>query len=101
MGTNTFHLMVVEWHNRAYEIVLRERQAVRIGVGGINQNRITPEGIERAVEAIRFFKTKIDQWEVANVFAIGTSALRNANNREEVITKIREATGIETKVISG
>ena len=101
MGTNTFHLMVVEWRVNTYEILLRERTAVRIGVGGINQNIITKEGIDRAVNALVQFKKKIDEFNVTDVFAFGTSALRNAQNTSEVISKIREATDIETKVISG
>ncbi len=101
MGTNTFHLMVVEWHGGSYEILLRERAAVRIGVGGINQNIITQEGIERAVKALIQFKKKINEFNVTDVFAFGTSALRNAKNTQEVILKFKQATGIETKIISG
>jgi len=101
MGTNTFHLLVAELKNDAYEILLRERLAVRIGVGGINQNRITAEGMERAVKAVQHFKNKITELAVSKVLAFGTSALRNASNSQEVISKIKEATGIETRVISG
>ena len=101
MGTNTFHLMVVEWSNDGYEILLRERSAVRIGVGGINQNIITNEGIDRAVNALIRFKKKIDEFNVTDAFAFGTSALRNAKNTKDVIAKIKEATGIDTTIISG
>ncbi len=101
MGTNTFHLLVAQLQKNHYEILLRERVPVRIGVGGLNQNTIIPTGVARAVEALKNFKNKLDEWKADEVFAFGTSALRNAKNGSEVISKIKEATGIETKIISG
>ena len=47
------------------------------------------------------FKNKIDELKVSRVVAFGTSALRLAKNRNEVVTKIKEATGIDVKIISG
>ncbi len=101
MGTNTFHLLVAQVQSNHYEILLRERVPVRIGVGGINQNIITPTGMKRAVEALRHFKNKLDELKAAEVLAFGTSALRNAKNGTEVISKIKEAAGIEAQIISG
>ena len=101
MGTNTFHLLIVGWKESSYEILLRDRLPVRIGVGGINQNVITKEGVSRAVNALVQFKNKMDEYGITDVFAFGTSALRNAENSREVISKIKDATGIETKIISG
>ena len=101
MGTNTFHLLVAEWNSTDCSILLREKIPARVGVGGINQNVITSEAIDRAVYALIQFKNKMDEFNVVNVFALGTSALRNANNSGEVISKIYSATGITTKLISG
>src|SRR5258707_12815227 len=101
MGTNTFHLLIVGQEENSYEILLRDRLPVRIGVGGINQNVITKEGVSRAVNALVQFKNKMEGFGITDIFAFGTSALRNAENSREVILKIKEATGIETKIISG
>ncbi|GHN01190.1 hypothetical protein WSM22_26790 [Cytophagales bacterium WSM2-2] len=101
MGTNTFHLLVVERSDDDYEILLRERLAVRVGVGGINRNVITDEAIDRALSALKSFKAMINDFRVTEVFAFGTSALRNAHNGPDVISRIKEETGIETKIISG
>jgi len=37
MGTNTFHLLIAEAEDSSYRITVRERLAVKIGMGGINQ----------------------------------------------------------------
>jgi len=101
LGTNTFHLLIADCDSRGYNILLENRIAVRIGVGGINQNLITNEGIDRAVNALIQFKKKIDEFKVNDVFAFGTSALRNAHNTKDVILKIKAATDIDITIISG
>lgn len=101
MGTNTFHLLVAEWNASGYQILWLDRIPVRVGVGGINQNIITAEGIDRAVNALILFRQKIDELNVASVFAFGTSALRHASNANEITSKINSTTGIAVKIISG
>lgn len=97
LGTNTFHLLVAEGAKSIYE----ERRPVRIGMGGINRNTITPEALERAVNCLKDYKKKSTDLGAEKIVAIGTSALRNAENVEFITNTIRRETGIEIKVISG
>lgn len=101
MGTNTFHLLIAAAENGSYTITHRERLAVKIGMGGINQGVITPEGIQRALVAMQSFNNIITREEIKKVYAFGTSALRNARNSDEVVTQIKLVTGIDVNVISG
>ena len=101
MGTNTFHLMIADINEGKHAIVHRERTAVKIGMGGINDGLITEAGAERALTALKKFKQTIDTHHVNRVLAFGTSALRNAKNGEEIIERIKRTTGIEAKIISG
>ena len=97
LGTNTFHLLIFEGE----KILYRESLAARMGMGGINQGEITPEGIERSLKVLRIFREQLNAFQVQEVFAFGTSALRSAKNREEVLSRIREETQIDVKVIDG
>jgi exopolyphosphatase/guanosine-5'-triphosphate,3'-diphosphate pyrophosphatase len=101
MGTNTFHLLIAEADEKGYHIIYRERLAVKIGKGGITKGVITEEGIHRALLAMQSFKNTIDQQGVHQVFAFGTSALRNASNCQEVVRRIKSVTGIDSTIISG
>ncbi|MBX2946504.1 MAG: exopolyphosphatase [Cyclobacteriaceae bacterium] len=101
LGTNTFHLLIAEKLGDSFHIAHRDRQAVKIGKGGINENVIPSDGLERAIQTLNFFKKKIDSLQITNVFAFGTSALRNATNNEEVLAKIKAETGIHVTLISG
>jgi exopolyphosphatase / guanosine-5'-triphosphate,3'-diphosphate pyrophosphatase len=101
LGTNTFHLLIAEIQGTTYRIVHREKVAVKLGLGGINQNVIKEQAIERAVAALMNFKVTLLNFQEIKIHAFGTSALRNAVNAVEVIEAIKKATDIDVAVISG
>ncbi|PLK45566.1 phosphatase [Emticicia sp. TH156] len=99
LGTNTFHLLIVENNQTLY----RESIPAKIGQGGISQGIISEEGIQRALRVLKHFKSIIDSHDIETkqVFAIGTSAIRNAANKDEFVNRVAEETGIIVQVISG
>lgn len=101
LGTNTFHLLVAEWKENQYAITYQEKLPAKIGAGGINQSIITLEAIQRSVVVLQSYRQTLKEMGIEQVRAFGTSALRNASNRTEVIEKIKQETGIEVKIISG
>lgn len=101
LGTNTFHLLLAQSDGKDYRIIHREKQAVKLGAGGITKNLITEDALKRAVDTLTTFKTKAGLHSVKTIFAFGTSALRNATNSNEVIGRIQLATGIDVTIISG
>ncbi len=101
MGTNTFHLLIVDVEGADWKIVYREKTAVRLGKDGINEGKITPEAEIRALNALINFKETIDQERATRVFATATSAIRNAKNGLDIVQKIYNQTSIKVKIISG
>ncbi|MFN8416559.1 MAG: exopolyphosphatase [Cytophagaceae bacterium] len=103
MGTNTFHLLIGKAYPNKIEVEFNEKVAVGLGKGGINDRRITPEAMERALKAIRFFKEKTQEFNIPDedVLITGTSAVRNAKNNWELITKIQVETGWKVRVLDG
>ena len=101
LGTNTFHLLIAEINDGAVTVLYRERQAVKLGMGGINRGVILDEAIERAIQCLLQFKEKLDREHVKRVKALGTSALRSAGNGQQAIELIKSKTGIEVERISG
>ncbi len=101
MGTNTFHLIIVELKGEDFRVVFREKVAVKIGENGINEGRIIPEAVERAVSTLKRFKKTIEAYGVDQVSATATSAIRNAENGKELVKLIEKETGFKTRIISG
>ncbi|MBX2941630.1 MAG: exopolyphosphatase [Cyclobacteriaceae bacterium] len=101
LGTNTFHLLIVDIEGNTYQLIHRERQAVKLGERGINQGVITDDALQRALHTLSGFSTSIQLMNAKKVFAYGTSALRNVHNQKSIIDKIKDITSIDVKLISG
>jgi len=103
LGTNTFHLLIVERVFDDVTTLFKQQLPAKIGKAGINQGMITPEAVVRAVAVLRAYRQKIDEFQVLleNVKVIGTSAIRNAANQAVFCQTIFDQTGLTIEVISG
>lgn len=103
LGTNTFHLLIVDPDKPGEAPLFRESRAARIGQGGINDRTITPAATERALGVLHYFRQVLTAYEVPaeRTFAFGTSAIRSAANSSEFCHTIERETGISIQVIDG
>ncbi len=99
LGTNTFNLLIADTQTR--QVLFQTKEGVALGMGGINEKRISPSAIQRAFDALKKFKNKCDALEVNAIRAIGTSAMRDATNANEFIEKVANELKISIEVISG
>ncbi|MEO0340844.1 MAG: hypothetical protein AAF242_16740 [Bacteroidota bacterium] len=100
LGTNTFHLLILEFQDDGQFIEhFRERRFIKLAENGIQ--KIGPAPFQRAVETMQdFSKILIDQ-KVSRTFAFGTAALRTASNGAQLADTILEKTGIQVAIIDG
>jgi exopolyphosphatase / guanosine-5'-triphosphate,3'-diphosphate pyrophosphatase len=103
LGTNTFQLGIAEINKGEFEFIYEGSLAPKIGKGGINKGLITVEAIERAIIALEEFKiiTEKHDVKVENIYAIATSAVRNAKNADEFCYRIKEKINLDISIISG
>lgn len=101
MGTNTFHLLLVELNESGFKTIYKEKIPVKLGKGGINQNQLAEDAQKRAFHTLKHFKNLIDGEHIDQVFAFATSAVRNAENGLAFVQKVKEDIGISIQVISG
>ncbi|MBJ6108587.1 phosphatase [Hymenobacter sp. BT523] len=104
LGTNTFHLLIVEISKTPGEkplVLLRTKAGVRLGEGGISRGVIAPEPYARALHTLAGFKEEIELHEVEEVRATATSAMRVTKNGPDLVRDIFEQTGIRVDVIPG
>lgn len=101
MGTNTFHLLLVEFNSVSFKTIYKEKISVKLGRGGINQNLIAEDAKKRAFHTLHHFKNLIDGEQISQIFAFATSAVRNAENGQSFIKEVKESIGINIRVLSG
>lgn len=99
LGTNTFNLLIAD--TQTHQILFQTKEGVALGMGGINEKRISPDAQARALETLQHFKVLCDQWEVAQIHAIGTSALRDAQNAADLVQLVADELAIEIEIITG
>lgn len=101
LGTNTFNLLIGDLINGKLNLVYTDKKPVLLGMGGINDRRISKDAMERAIDAMVEFKSLCDKHDVEQINAIGTSAIRDAVNQREFLETIYKAAQIEVEVVSG
>lgn len=101
LGTNTFNLLVVDKTGSNLKRILSTKDGVALGLGGINENKLSQDAIERAMTALHKFCATCSELKVESLFAFGTSALRNATNANELIDRTRSELKLHIEVISG
>jgi exopolyphosphatase/guanosine-5'-triphosphate,3'-diphosphate pyrophosphatase len=101
LGTNTFHLLIVEGNSTHYTEIVHEQDPVKLGEGGINKGFIQPAAFERGIKSMLQYRRLIADNNVQQVRAIATSALRNAANGQDFIDQVKAQTGIAIEIIDG
>jgi exopolyphosphatase/guanosine-5'-triphosphate,3'-diphosphate pyrophosphatase len=101
LGTNTFNLAIAHVENNSIQLLHAEKEGVAIGMGGINDKLLSEDAIQRAIACLERFKNRCNDFQVAKIEAIGTSAIRDASNKQTFLKSVKDATGIEIDVING
>jgi exopolyphosphatase / guanosine-5'-triphosphate,3'-diphosphate pyrophosphatase len=100
MGSNSFRLVVYGYEPGTYwQHVDEIREAVRVGQGMGDGDKLKPEPVERAVSTAKVFAAFCEAAGIDDVTAVATSAIRSARNGEELLERIRAESGLEARVI--
>lgn len=100
LGSNTFHLLIAEiQEDGSWKEIHKEREYVKLASGGIRH--IDANAEQRALDAMIRFKNLVIQHNVLRTRAIGTAAMREAVNANEIAKKLAATTGFEVEIIDG
>ena len=77
------------------------RVPIRLGADVFLDVKISNRNIERMIDAMNAYQLLMNTYNVVRYRACATSAMREANNGDEVVAKIKEATGISIDIIDG
>ena len=80
-------------------VVRQATEAVRGDSAG-ELRRLAPDAIERGLAALDRFR-RIAESFGASIDAVGTSALREAFNRDEFVRRARDEVGVDVDVVAG
>ncbi|HYP91410.1 MAG TPA: Ppx/GppA phosphatase family protein [Polyangiaceae bacterium] len=101
IGTNSIHLVVVEFDGRTFHVIDREKSMVRLGLGMFGEMRLTERAFNEGVEVLGRYTKLAESRGVEEILAVATSATREADNGTEFLNAIFQTTGVMPRVISG
>ncbi len=81
--------------------ILLTRVPLRLGEDVFTDKKISKERLKKLIKTIRAYKNLMDVYDVSYYKAVATSAMREAENRKEVIREVKNETGVELDIIDG
>src|SRR5471032_1051185 len=101
VGSNSVRLVIYRLDGRAIWTVYNEKALAGLGRDLPSTGRLSPEGVEVALTAIRRFRALLDGWRAEDVTAAATAAVREAADGPAFLKRVREETGLQVRVLSG
>jgi exopolyphosphatase/guanosine-5'-triphosphate,3'-diphosphate pyrophosphatase len=102
IGTNTCLLLIAEAEDSGKIKVLTDIHAIaRLGAGVDRSKVIQEDAYDRLAKILLEHKKVIAQYNASSVAPIATSAMRDAENRDEIIRRIKDDCGFDIELLSG
>lgn len=101
LGSNTFHLLIAQLKNGKITELFKTNNPVKLSENITHKNCIIPAAYARGLDCLKEFKSILSTYNVNQVKAVATSAVRSAENGEQFILDAFAATGIAIEIISG
>ncbi|MFF1283387.1 Ppx/GppA family phosphatase [Streptomyces sp. NPDC058299] len=102
VGSNTVHLLVVDAHPGARPLPAHSHKAdLRLAQLLDGSGAIGEEGIDRLIAVVRDALQAAEDKGVEDLLPFATSAVREATNADDVLTRVADETGVHLQVLTG
>lgn len=103
MGTNSFHMIVCQASEELdhFEVITTVKEAVPFFRRALTNHTIDAAAMASAMRILKDMQEKAQQKGARRIVAVATSAVRESDNGEAVLLKIRAELGLDARMISG
>lgn len=101
IGSNSVRMVVYDQLGRAPLPRYVEKSLARLGDGLAQTEAISDDGFRRTVEALRRFRAIADAMGVSRIDVTATEAIRRATNGKKLVAAIKEASGLDVRILEG
>jgi exopolyphosphatase / guanosine-5'-triphosphate,3'-diphosphate pyrophosphatase len=101
LGTNSTRLLVADVDGEDVDEVARRTTITRLGEGVDERRKLLPLPVARVRNVLSEYRRELEQLGAERVLAIGTSAVRDAENGEAFLGEIEWSYGFASRLLSG
>ena len=101
LGTNSTRLLVADVDGGHVEEIERRTEITRLGEGVDERRKLLPLPIARVRNVLAEFRRELDAQGAERVLAIGTSAVRDAENGEAFLGEVEWSYGFASRLLTG
>ncbi len=101
VGTNSTRLLVAEEQAGGFRSLDRRMVITRLGQGVQSRGVLAPDALQRTLATIADYAAACGEYGVSKLRVTGTSAVRDAHNRDEFFDGVRKLTGTEPELLTG
>ena len=100
LGSNSFHLLLVRRAGASFVVVERLKEKVQL-LGGFADGRMTDAATQRGLQCLARFSQRLQGIGSHQICAMGTCALRQADNADAFVLAAQQVLSAPVQVISG
>ena len=101
VGTNSTRLLVAQEQQGGFRSLDRRMTITRLGEGVNERRALAPEALKRTFSTIADYAAVCGEYEVERLRVTGTSAVRDARNRDDFFDGVERLTGHKPDLLSG
>ncbi|WP_443747732.1 Ppx/GppA phosphatase family protein [Asticcacaulis solisilvae] len=101
IGSNSVRLVIYRVEGRSIWPIFNEKVLAGLGRDMRTTRRLHPDGVRESLIALRRFKAILESYDLAEIHATATAAVREAADGPAFTAKVLEETGFSVRVLSG
>lgn len=102
IGTLTCRLLIADLTpGQPPQEVRSDRRILRLGEGVDRTKRLSPAAMDRVIHCLQEWRNVINGYHVEATSIVATSAVRDAENRDGFLERVKREAGFDVDVISG
>jgi len=101
LGSNSFHLVISRYDHGEFTVVDRKKEVVRLAAGLDEDNHLSEEVADRALQCLEQFGQLLRTLPRSHVRVVGTNALRRLADSKAFLEKAEQALGHSVEIIAG
>jgi exopolyphosphatase/guanosine-5'-triphosphate,3'-diphosphate pyrophosphatase len=102
IGTLTCRLLVADVNlPDEFKEIDTDRRILRLGEGVDQHKRLSVEAMDRVVETLKEWREQTLKYHLDALVVVATSAVRESDNRQEFLTRVKRETSWDVEVLTG